>query len=39
MGVCLSGVFRIGVFWSGFCLVVGFLVFRARQLAIYSGSG
>jgi hypothetical protein len=34
-----DGVFWIGVLWSGASLLVGYLVMRSRQLAIYSGQG
>jgi len=30
---------RLGLIWSGVCLVVGYLVMRRRELAIYSGHG
>lgn len=33
------GVLRLGVLWSGGALIVGYLVMRSRQLAIYSGQG
>jgi hypothetical protein len=35
----LGGFFWLGVVWSGAALVIGFLVIRNRQLAIYSGHG
>ena len=28
---------QVGLFWSGLALTVGFLVFRRRELAVYSG--
>ena len=34
-----SGVVWLGFIWSGFSLVIGYLVMRNRQLAIYSGHG
>lgn len=33
------GFLILGVFWSGAALLVGYLVIRSRQLAIYSGQG
>jgi hypothetical protein len=33
------GVLRLGVLWSGASLLVGYVVMRSRQLAIYSGQG
>lgn len=38
-GSVAMGTLKIGVFWSGVSLIIGFLVIRARQLAIYSGQG
>ena len=38
-GAVLGGALRIGLVWSGITLLVGYLVMRSRQLAIYSGSG
>jgi hypothetical protein len=38
-GAVGGSLLRIGVLWSGLALVVGFLVLRKRQLAIYSGQG
>jgi hypothetical protein len=35
----LGGFFWLGVVWSGVAQVVGYLVMRNRQLAIYSGHG
>jgi hypothetical protein len=35
----LSGVFWIGAVWSGLSMLVGYIVIRNRQLAIYSGQG
>ena len=29
----------IGIAWSGVMLIVGFIVFRRKELAIYSGQG
>lgn len=34
-----TGVAIIGVGWSGLTMLIGFLVIRSRQLAIYSGQG
>lgn len=34
-----SGFFRLALLWSGLSLIVGWLVMRKRQLAIYSGHG
>jgi hypothetical protein len=34
-----GGAFWLGLVWSGGCLLVGNLVLRNRQLAIYSGHG
>jgi hypothetical protein len=34
-----TGFFKIGVVWSGLSLLVGYIVIRRRQLAIYSGHG
>jgi len=34
-----GGFLILGVFWSGAAMLVGFLVIRSRQLAIYSGQG
>jgi len=34
-----SGVFWIGIVWSGVALLIGYLSIRNRQLAIYSGHG
>jgi hypothetical protein len=34
-----SGLLKVGVLWSGLALIVGYLVIRRRQLAIYSGHG
>jgi hypothetical protein len=34
-----QAVFKLGILWSGVALIVGFLVLRQRQLAIYSGQG
>ncbi len=33
------GAMKVGVLWSGGALLVGYLVLRRRQLAIYSGHG
>ncbi len=30
---------KLGVLWSGLSLIVGYVVLRSRQLAIYSGHG
>ena len=38
-GSVLRGFLSIGVLWSGFAILLGTLVLRKRQLAIYSGSG
>ncbi|HRQ74436.1 MAG TPA: hypothetical protein PK098_00795 [Phycisphaerales bacterium] len=38
-GRVINGFAVIGVFWSGVAALVGFLVIRSRQLAIYSGQG
>ena len=35
----VSAVLRLGVLWSLLAMVVGWLVMRRRQLAIYSGQG
>ena len=35
----LGGFLKLIVLWSGVTLVIGWLVIRSRQLAIYSGSG
>ena len=34
----LTALLRIGVVWSGISLLIGYLVLRQRQLAVYSGS-
>ena len=34
-----SGIFWLGIVWSGLAMLVGYLVLRTRQLAIYSGHG
>lgn len=34
-----GGIFWLGLVWSGFSLLIGYLVLRNRQLAIYSGHG
>lgn len=34
-----EGLGRLVVLWSGFALIIGYLVMRNRQLAIYSGHG
>ncbi len=34
-----GGIFWLGLVWSGFSLLFGYLVLRSRQLAIYSGHG
>ena len=34
-----DGIFWLGLVWSGFSLLIGYLVLRNRQLAIYSGHG
>ena len=33
------GFLKLGVLWSGLSMLIGFLVIRSRQLAIYSGHG
>ena len=33
-----SSILRIGIVWCGISLLLGFLVLRQRQLAVYSGS-
>jgi hypothetical protein len=38
-GMVGQAVFKLGILWSGVALIVGFLVLRQRQLAIYSGQG
>lgn len=35
----LRNLLQIGVFWSGFALLIGWWAFRRRELAIYSGNG
>jgi len=35
----LLGLWVIGVLWSGLALIVGYVVFRTRELATYSGQG
>ena len=35
----IMSIVRIGLVWSGIALLVGYLVLRSRQLAIYSGNG
>lgn len=35
----LTGLVRIGLLWTGIAMVIGWLVLRKRQLAIYSGQG
>ncbi|MCI0364175.1 MAG: hypothetical protein L0219_09860 [Phycisphaerales bacterium] len=35
----LEGVVKLGLVWSGLSLLVGYIVLRKRQLAIYSGQG
>jgi hypothetical protein len=35
----MTGFLRLGVAWSMISMVIGYLVIRNRQLAIYSGSG
>ncbi|MCH8824225.1 MAG: hypothetical protein IH984_12065 [Planctomycetes bacterium] len=34
-----SGIFWLGIVWSGIAMLFGYLVLRTRQLAIYSGHG
>lgn len=34
-----GGLLTLGLFWSGAAMIVGYLVIRSRQLAIYSGQG
>ena len=38
-GAVGEGTFKVGVVWSGLALLVGYVVMRRRQLAIYSGHG
>ncbi|MBT8485980.1 MAG: ABC transporter permease [Phycisphaerales bacterium] len=38
-GAVIGGGLKVGVIWSGLSLIVGYLVLRHRQLAIYSGHG
>jgi hypothetical protein len=33
------GMLKLGVLWSGVTLLIGYVVIRSRQLAIYSGHG
>jgi hypothetical protein len=35
----IDGFFRLGLLWSCLSMLLGYLVLRKRQLAIYSGSG
>lgn len=35
----LWGLLRIGLVWTGIAMIIGWLVMRKRQLAIYSGQG
>ena len=35
----LMGFVKLDLVWSGLAMVVGYLVLRRRQLAIYSGQG
>jgi hypothetical protein len=35
----LWGLLRIGMVWTGIAMLVGWLVLRKRQLAVYSGQG
>jgi ABC-type transport system involved in multi-copper enzyme maturation permease subunit len=35
----VNGLAKVGLVWSGLALIVGYLVIRRRQLAIYSGHG
>jgi hypothetical protein len=32
-------IFRLGLLWSALSLIVGYLVMRSRELAVYSGQG
>jgi len=34
-----GGLLKVGVLWSGIALIIGYVVMRRRQLAIYSGHG
>ncbi|MDY7108705.1 MAG: ABC transporter permease subunit [Planctomycetota bacterium] len=34
-----GGLIKVGLVWSGLAMIVGYLVIRRRQLAIYSGHG
>ena len=34
-----SGFFRLAILWSGLSMLIGWIVMRQRQLAIYSGHG
>lgn len=38
-GAVIRGFLQIGVFWCGFAFLFGWLVFRRRELATYSGHG
>lgn len=38
-GSLASGIFWLGIVWSGIAMLVGYVVLRTRQLAIYSGHG
>ena len=33
------GLLRLGLLWSGISMIIGYIVLRRRQLAIYSGHG
>jgi hypothetical protein len=35
----LMGLLRLGVLWTGLSMLIGWVVLRRRQLAIYSGQG
>ena len=35
----LIGFMKLGIAWSGLSMLIGWLVIRSRQLAIYSGEG
>lgn len=39
LGDIMRGLLVIGVLWSGLALLVGWLIFRRKELAIYSGHG